>query len=167
MFLNQEDDMKIFTEKLFDIAEKNIPKTSPYHHKISKPWFDDECKAAKRERNKANRLNRRYPCLANHIKVKVANAKAKRTFKNKKKESWKKYVSSINSRTPTNKVWKMISKITGKNIPSHLLHIKDPSTGEYITNKEEIANKLGATFQKNSSSENYSDKCFTDCGSMN
>ena len=32
----------------------------------------------------------------------------------------------------------MISKISGKKIPSHLLHLKDPSTGDLITNKEDI-----------------------------
>ena len=50
----------------------------------------------------------------------------------------------------------MISKITGKNIPSHLLHLKDPITGELITNKTDIANKIGETFQNNSASTNYS-----------
>ena len=50
----------------------------------------------------------------------------------------------------------MISKITGKNIPSHLLHLKDPFTGDLITDKEEIANTIGTTFEKNSSSKNYS-----------
>ena len=49
----------------------------------------------------------------------------------------------------------MISKITGKNIPSHLLHLKDPITGELIMNKTDIANKIGETFQNNSSSTNY------------
>ena len=157
-FIDQDDSIELFTQKLLKIAENNIPLTSPFHGKCSKPWFDDECKAVKRERNKANRLNRRYPCLSNHIKVKVANARAKRTFKRKKKESWKNYVSSINSRTPTKKIWNMIAKITGKNIPGHLLHIKDSSSGEYITNKEDIANKIGETFKKNSSSENYTEE---------
>ena len=69
-----EDEMTVFTEKLLEIAAENIPMTSPFHKKCSKPWFDDECKAVKRERNKANKLNRRYPCLDNHIKAKVANA---------------------------------------------------------------------------------------------
>ena len=50
----------------------------------------------------------------------------------------------------------MISKITGKNIPSHLLHLKDPITGELITNKTELAPKIGITFPNNSASTNYS-----------
>ena len=61
---------------------------------------------------------------------------------------WQKYVSSINSRTPSKKIWNMISKITGKNIPSHVLHLKDKSTGDLITNKNDIAAKIGSSFQK-------------------
>ena len=155
IFIDQDDQITTFTEKLIEIAAEHIPMTSPFQRKRSKPWFDEECKAAKRERNKANRLNKRYPCLNNAIKAKLANAKARRTFNYKKRESWKKYVSSINSRTPTNKVWNMIRKITGKNIPSNLLHLKDEN-GNLITNKTDIINRLGSTFEKNSSSANYS-----------
>ena len=81
---SQQEDIDIFTSKLIEIATKNIPKTSPFNNKCSKPWFDEECKAAKRERSKANRLNKKYPCLDNAIKVKVANAKARRIFNYKK-----------------------------------------------------------------------------------
>ena len=52
----------------------------------------------------------------------------------------------------------MICKITGKNIPSHLIHLKDPFTGDLLSNKEEIANTIGKTFQKNSSSQNYGEE---------
>ena len=155
LFSEEDEEITVFTEKLVEIACEHIPMTSAFQQKRSKPWFDEECKAAKRERNRANRLNKRYPCLNNAIKAKIANAKARRTFNYKKRESWKKYVSSINSRTPTNKVWNMIRKITGKNIPSNLLHLKDEN-GNAITNKTEIINKLGSTFENNSSSANYS-----------
>ena len=155
IFTDEDDSIKIFTDKLIEIASENIPMTSPFHKKRSKPWFDAECKAAKRERNKANRLNKRYPCLNNALKSKLANAKARKIFNHKKRESWRRYVSSVNSRTPSNKVWNMIRKITGKNIPSHILHLKDEN-GKLLTNKMEIINTLGSTFQKNSSSSNYS-----------
>ena len=84
IFKGEEDEMTLFTDKLIEIATTNIPRTSPFHKRKAKPWFDEECRAAKRERNKAHRLNRRYPCLDNAIKVKVASARAKRTFKKKK-----------------------------------------------------------------------------------
>ena len=85
--LQNEDKIKIFSEKILEIASEHIPMTSPFLKKCSKPWFDEDCKAVKRERNKANRLLRRYPCLDNAIKAKVANAQARRTFKRKKRES--------------------------------------------------------------------------------
>ena len=108
IFDTNNNTMETLTEKIIEIATDNIPMTSPFFKKCSKPWFDDECKAAKRERNKACQLLRRYPCLNNAIKVKVASARAKRLFNKKKRESWKNYVSSVNSRTPTKKVWNMI-----------------------------------------------------------
>ena len=121
--------------------------TSPFFNKQNKPWFDEECRAAKRERNRANRLNRRYPCLNNSIRAKVASARAKRTFKKKKRESWRNYVSSINSRTPPKKVWNMIRKISGKSIPGRLSHLKYPN-GNLITDKSNISNTIGATLKE-------------------
>ena len=51
----------------------------------------------------------------------------------------------------------MVRKITGKHGKSHLLHLKD-SNGDLITDKTDIASTIGTTFEKNSSSENYSEK---------
>ena len=48
--------MAIFSSILLDIAADNIPKTSPFPKWKAKPWFDEDCQAAKKERNKANRL---------------------------------------------------------------------------------------------------------------
>ena len=78
---DQEDEMVSFTEKLLEIATNNIPMTSTSFKKNNKPWFDEECRIAKRERNRANRLNRRYPGDDNAMKAKVATARARRTFK--------------------------------------------------------------------------------------
>ena len=51
----------------------------------------------------------------------------------------------------------MIRKITGKNVPSRLHHLKD-RYGNLITTKEAIAEKLAQTFEHNSSSEHYSEE---------
>ena len=84
LFDPQEDEITVFTEKLLEIAAEHIPMTSPFNKKCSKPWFDEDCKSAKRERNRANNLNRRKPCVNNAIKAKIATARAKRIFKKKK-----------------------------------------------------------------------------------
>ena len=85
----------------------------------------------------------------------LIQARTKQLFKQKKRDTWKNYISSVNVNTPSKKVWKMIRKITGKNVASPLHHLKD-NNGTLITDRVEIANTLGAAIEKSSSSENYS-----------
>ena len=151
------DKMKIFSSYLVDIASECIPKTSPFIKSKSKPWFDEDCINAKRERNKAERLAKRFPNMDNKVRAKLMQARARKLFRQKKRDSWRSYVSSIDSRTSTKKVWNMIRKITGKSVPSHLHHLRG-ADGGLVTDKEEIANKIAQAFEFNSSSENYGDK---------
>ena len=54
-FENEEgvdDPIALFTAKLNNIAEKNIPKTSTVLRKIDKPWFDEGCRKAIDKRKK-------------------------------------------------------------------------------------------------------------------
>ena len=157
IFKDYNDKMEAFSSTLLCIATDFIPKTSPYVKKRSKPWFDEDCQIAKRERNNAERLAKRYPNMDNRVRAKLMQAKTRKLFRQKKRDSWRSYVSSIDSRTHPTKVWNMIRKITGKNVNSRLNQMKDKN-GNSITNKEDIANKLAQTFEKNSSSEHYSDE---------
>ena len=157
LFHDSDDKMALFSSTLLDIATDNIPKTNPFPKRKAKPWFDEDCQAAKKERNKANRNALKFPSAANSIRAKLIKARTKKLFKQKKRESWKAYISSINVNTPAKKVWNMVRKINGKNVGSHLHHLKD-SNGTLITNKEEIANSLGSSIEKSSSSANYSEQ---------
>ena len=114
LFNDAEDKMAIFSSTLLDIAADNIPKTSPFPKRKAKPWFDEDCQAAKKERNKANRLANKHPSAANSMRARLIQARTKKLFKQKKRDSWKNYVSSVNVNTPSKKVWDMIRKITGK-----------------------------------------------------
>ena len=114
LFNDAEDKMAIFSSTLLDIAADNIAKTSPFPKRKAKPWFDEDCQAAKNERNKANRLANKYPSAANSMRARLIQARTKKLFKQKKRDSWKNYVSSVNVNTPSKKVWDMIRKITGK-----------------------------------------------------
>ena len=49
IFNDAEDKMAIFSSTLLDIAADNIPKTSPFPKRKAKPWFDEDCQAAKKE----------------------------------------------------------------------------------------------------------------------
>ena len=78
-----------------------------------KPWFDEGCQAAKMERNKANKLANKHPSAVNSLWACLIEASTKKLFKEKKRDSWKNYVFSVNVDTPY-KVWDAIRKITGK-----------------------------------------------------
>ena len=52
-----------------------------------------------------------------------------------------------------NKVWNFIQKIKGKNSKSSVKHLK--TDDRTLTSEKDIADKLGETFAKHSSSENY------------
>ncbi len=118
-----------------------------------KPWFDNDCKQARKARKKAERYFRRHSMVRNLNTYKILNAKARRTFKQHKRQSWRNFVSRINSRTPISKVWNMIQKIKGKGSKFSIHHLKDGD--QLLTNTSDIANKLAETFAKHSSSSNY------------
>ena len=158
LFLSEEekgeDKMEVFTRKLIEIATDTIPQTSPHHqYKASKPWWDDECQDVKRERNQAVRLADDIPTVNNRIRAKYLIALTKRTFMKKKKESWRKYISKINSKTRPKHIWDMIRKISGKNVKAPLVHLKEGK--QIITDEAKIAEKFGQTYQQKSSSANY------------
>ena len=155
VFNDAEDKMATLSSTLLDIAADNIPKTSPFPKRKAKPRFDENCQAAKKERNKANRLSNKHPSAANSMWARLIQARAKKLFKQKKRDSWKNYLSSVNINTPSKKVWDMIRKITRKNVASPMHHLKDENE-TLITDRVQIANTLGVAIEKRSSSENYS-----------
>ena len=87
----------------------------------------------------------------------LIQARTKKLFKQKKRDSWKNYASSVNVNTPSKKVWNMIRNITGKNVASPMHHLID-GNGTLITDRVEIPNTLGAAIEESSSSENYSEE---------
>ena len=147
------DPIPDFSNILLHIAENTIPKSS-VSSKPKKPWFDDDCKQAIKDRKRAERTYRRSFSHSKLSSFRIYRAKARRTIKSKKRTSWKDFVSSINHRTPINKVWNMINRIKGKTNSSTVKHL----TVNIITSKEDIANTLAEQISYNSSSEHCSDK---------
>ena len=125
IFNEGEDKIAIFSSTLLDIAANKIPKTSPFPKRKTKPWFDEDCRAAKKERNKANRSVNKHASAANSMRARLIQARTKKLFEQKKRDSWKGYESSVNVNHPSKKVWDMIRKITGKNVARPMHHLKD------------------------------------------
>ena len=78
LFHEGDDKMAIFSSALLDIAADNILKTSPFPKRKAKPWFDEDCQAAKKERNKANRLANKHPSAANSMRSHLIQARTKK-----------------------------------------------------------------------------------------
>ena len=155
-FDNSTDLVADFTSSLTDISNTCIPKTST-NPKKSNPWYNDDCKNAIRQRKHALAKFCKFPTKENLNKVKIERAKARRTIKSSKRNTWKSYVSKLNYKTPIKKVWNMIRKISGKTKSPSYTHL-NTSRETKATSKEDIANTFGETFLKNSSSRNYLEK---------
>ena len=155
-FNNSSDLVTDFTSSLMKISDKCIPKTSTNPKKCN-PWYNNDCKNAVRQRKQALSKFCKYPTGANLKNVKIQRAKARRTIKSAKRNTWKSYVSKLNHKTLIKKVWDMIRKISGKSKAPSYTHLNTCRETK-ATSKEDIANTLGETFLKSSSSQNYSEK---------
>ena len=152
--LEQTDPITTITQKIIEIAHQTIPKTTKKNSKY-KPWFTKECREIVKTRKKGLRKFRTNPTSTNLQNYRQARAKARQTTKNAKRETWQDYVSKLNNKTPTKKVWDMVRKINGKQIQHPIIHLKK-TDGEKCTNKRDITNLLAEELNKNSSPEHHS-----------
>ncbi len=151
---DEENKVDIFTLSLEFLARSTIPKTSTTPKKLNKPWWNDKCQNAVSDRNKALRLFKKKPTSTNLNLFKYKYAVARRIIRESMRNSWKNYVSKLNSRTPIKKTWDMIRKILGKKHNPHISQLK--VNNSFITNKKDIADTIGDAISQNSSSTNYS-----------
>ena len=150
LFTECDDPTSLFTQLVYTAADKSIPQTSGKPGRAKKPWFTDECKSAIDDRKKALAKLCLRPTADNICDFKIMRAKARRTIKQSKRNSWRDYVSKLNSTTSIKKTWEMIRKISGKHGSSPIKHIK--TDNETAESKEDIADLLAKTFSKKSSS---------------
>jgi hypothetical protein len=149
------DPVESFVTNLIDIANNTIPKTPPHHRKISKPWFNDECKLAISQRKEALRQLVANSTQNNLSNFRALRAKARRVIRKAKRDSWRDYVSKLNTQTPLKKVWNMVRRISGKPTPVTVKHLKHNNAT--IESPHDIANTLGSTLSYNSSTAHYTD----------
>ena len=136
-FQHDTDPIESFSNLLINIASDSIPKTSTVP-RIKKPWFTQICKDSVKQRKKAEKYFRLHPSPANLNLYKQLQAKTCRTIKNEKRQSWRNFITKINSRTPMSKVWNMIQRIKGKGTNSTVKHLN--CDNDILTSKKDIAN---------------------------
>ena len=151
------DPIATFTSSLISISEKCIPKTST-NPKKSNPWYNDDCKEAIKQRKQTLSRFCKFPTNENLNTYRNSRAKARRTIKSAKRKSWRTYVSKLNYKTPTKKVWDMVRKISGKTKTATYQHLNTNfnNGSELASTKQDIADTLASQFCSNSSTSHYS-----------
>ena len=135
---------------------KCVPKSTGQSTGSYKPWFNSECKKAAKACQNAMDKYCINPTSDNINEYKNCRANAHKIIKEKGK-SWHEYVSKLNVKTPANKVWEMIRKLSGKQSNTTIHHLKN-NDGSKITERVDIANRLAQEISKNSSSNKYRTK---------
>ena len=119
------------------------------------PWFTEACKNARRNRLRAERAHKRHGTMETKIAYQRAKAICRHTFRQAQKESWRSYISRINSRLPPSKLWKRVSKISGKFTSSPTPVIQGPQ-GDVISDHRAVANLLAQHFSSVTGDHTYS-----------
>ncbi|KAG1677306.1 RNA-directed DNA polymerase from mobile element jockey [Nymphon striatum] len=151
-FAEISDQYSEFITILLEVADISIPKTSQYPKRFDKPWFNTDCKDAVRERKRLLRKFSLRPTSDNLSCYRQAAAAARRTIRQAKRESWRQYVSKLNSQSSIKSAWDRLRKIRGKGTSDAYKHLNVGGTA--ITSQLGIANALGQSFCRNSSSDN-------------
>ncbi|KAK3869753.1 hypothetical protein Pcinc_024981 [Petrolisthes cinctipes] len=148
-----DDKVNNIQDNILKAAMATIPKTSVDSAKHRVPWWTPDCRRVLCERNRAYRLFKNRISDENFRKYKLARARARRTIRQAKRDSWRCFVSSINSETSISQVWSTVRKLNKKKISNKITNI----TFNNINYDEprDIANALARQFSFASSSENY------------
>ena len=152
--LNDPNPMEAFTKKMIEFSDKTIPRTKGKGKKPTNPWFNEDCKKAKQSRLKSTQEFLKHPSEETLNQMKVKKAGARRTIKATRRKSWQNFVSTINCKTQSRRIWNMIRSISGKATSSPIYHLKT-NNGKAET-KEDITEALADTFEMQSSSNNHS-----------
>lgn len=94
-------------------AIESIPKSKGRTGQKVVPWWDDECKEAVKNRNKAFKLVKRTHNFQHLIQYKQAQAVVRRTIRQAKRLKWREYCDTIGDTTQVGEVWGMIKKMGG------------------------------------------------------
>jgi len=148
-----DDKVSNIQNSILDAAMKSIPKTSTDSVKHRVPWWTPDCRRVLCERNRAYRLFKNNINNENFCNYKLARARARRTIRQAKRDSWRSFVSTINSNTKISQVWSTINKINRKKTSFKIKNIFHE--GNNLDSPRDIAIALARQFSYTSSSDNY------------
>ena len=154
VFEDIDDPIPHLSELIVKAAMESVPTSSHSSYRVRRPWFDEECAKAIRLRKAALQRYKWHPDIEHRAAYKKTRADARKLIKKKKRDSWRNYVSQLNSNTNCKQVWDMIRKITGRRTSRVANHLKQ-SDGTIAEDAPSIANCLAKTIAHNSSTNHY------------
>ena len=149
--LEEQNDLNTYYNKFIDsinIANNTVFKLSKAHKlvKYNKPWWTEDCEKAVKERHHLKQKFKKHPTQDNLIILRRAESNAKKVIKDAKRNSFREFCNSINSRTPIKSIWSNIKRLSGvykpyRNIPLLV-------NGQFLTNCEDKANAIADHFEE-------------------
>ena len=133
------------TDAIKSAAATSIPLQSPPKHKSSY-WWTPECTEARRAQHLAlTQYNNHKGNMTLWVNLKRAQAKFKYEIKLAKKQTWTKFISTLNSSSTTGEVWDKIRRLRSKRTSRHIvLHIDN----RYLTSPTEVSEALLHSFTR-------------------
>lgn len=154
--VEEKHDINKITKIIFEAASNNIPKTSGTTRKRKVPWWNKEVKASIGNRRKA--LRRLRACKNNTkrkglvVDLRRSHHMASKIIKTAKRESWEKFLNSINDESDPKELWRKMNLLCGKKKINHTSLIDGD---KIITDDETIAERLANYFYKQSATCSY------------
>ena len=144
---NVQEIYDYFIDVIQNAADQSIPKTNPNKHPPPIPWWNDECKQAIKNRNRAKRKAIKSMIYDDVLEYKKLKALAQRITRTAKKTYWANYCNTLNRFSSTKEIWKKVKKLTniidGNNDKGHIpLNLN----GTFINDNYQKANTLADYF---------------------
>ena len=136
-----EEATSLFEQTIQNAAEKTIPKTTGIRGANNPAWWNSKCREVISKRNATFRRFNKVSTEENWISYKKARALARRVIINSKRESWIKFIESINNKTPSKEVWRRIRLLVNKYGEERLTTLKINEEQMKISNVPSQAKK--------------------------
>ena len=147
--------LQYITDTITTAANITIPRTNKQNHKPGIPWYNEACKDARRQKIQAERTLRRNYNVVNLIAYKRTKARCRFICRTERKDSWKRYISSIDKETTIHKMWQKVVKVSGKFKFTPTPILKD-NNDQLISDHHQVATFMAEGFAAVSSDHNYS-----------
>jgi len=150
------ENSELLTSTIIKIAELSIPQGKKNRIKRSKPlpYWNQQCKKAVKDRNKARNTMHKNKTLDNCINYRHLKGKAQHVIKTSAREHWQEYCNSLDKSTKLVTVWRMAKKMNGVNSNHKIRSLS--VNGANIVKNQDKAEVFAKTFSDISSNNNYS-----------